>query len=411
MICTFGDLTDVTWWRELALPVRAVIQPDGTLSRSIVFDTHGLWASERARQRERRLRARGRTLGRQGPDRNRRAAEGVRRADRRAAPHHARGEVLREGRPAARDRHEPAVVHQDHGVPRGAAPARPRTRVASAVHAESVRELDQRPERRLVREPPAVFRRAVSRVVSAGCERPDRSRQADRRSRGSSAGRPLDRRARRFHRSAARQAGRLRRRPGHHGHVGDLVADAADRVPVGRGSGSVRAHVPDGPEAPGARHHPHVALRHRPAVALRARLAAVEARGPVGLGPRSRPQEDVQVEGQRGHAAGAARGARVGRRPLLGRQRASGHRHGVRHESDEGGPAAGDEAAQRVEVRAERGRAEGADQLGGRPRDAAQPGRAGSTRPPRPSRATTTRARCRGPKRSSGASATTTSSS
>src|SRR5262249_55315923 len=31
MICTFGDVTDVTWWRELNLPVRAVIQPDGTL--------------------------------------------------------------------------------------------------------------------------------------------------------------------------------------------------------------------------------------------------------------------------------------------------------------------------------------------------------------------------------------------
>ena len=31
MICTFGDLTDVTWWRELSLPVRAVILPDGTL--------------------------------------------------------------------------------------------------------------------------------------------------------------------------------------------------------------------------------------------------------------------------------------------------------------------------------------------------------------------------------------------
>ena len=30
MICTFGDLTDVTWWRELSLPVRAVIQPSGT---------------------------------------------------------------------------------------------------------------------------------------------------------------------------------------------------------------------------------------------------------------------------------------------------------------------------------------------------------------------------------------------
>ncbi|MGH9348960.1 MAG: valine--tRNA ligase, partial [Vicinamibacterales bacterium] len=31
MICTFGDITDVTWWRELSLPVRAVIQPNGTL--------------------------------------------------------------------------------------------------------------------------------------------------------------------------------------------------------------------------------------------------------------------------------------------------------------------------------------------------------------------------------------------
>jgi valyl-tRNA synthetase len=30
MICTFGDITDVTWWRELSLPVRAVIQADGT---------------------------------------------------------------------------------------------------------------------------------------------------------------------------------------------------------------------------------------------------------------------------------------------------------------------------------------------------------------------------------------------
>ncbi|HWB88768.1 MAG TPA: valine--tRNA ligase [Acidimicrobiia bacterium] len=31
MICTFGDTTDVTWWRELDLPTRAVIQRDGRL--------------------------------------------------------------------------------------------------------------------------------------------------------------------------------------------------------------------------------------------------------------------------------------------------------------------------------------------------------------------------------------------
>jgi valyl-tRNA synthetase len=31
MICTFGDTTDVVWWRELRLPVRAIVQPNGTL--------------------------------------------------------------------------------------------------------------------------------------------------------------------------------------------------------------------------------------------------------------------------------------------------------------------------------------------------------------------------------------------
>jgi valyl-tRNA synthetase len=31
MICTFGDTTDVIWWRELKLPVRAIVQANGTL--------------------------------------------------------------------------------------------------------------------------------------------------------------------------------------------------------------------------------------------------------------------------------------------------------------------------------------------------------------------------------------------
>ena len=33
MCCTFGDLTDVTWWRELNLPVRTVVGRDGRLHR------------------------------------------------------------------------------------------------------------------------------------------------------------------------------------------------------------------------------------------------------------------------------------------------------------------------------------------------------------------------------------------
>ncbi|SFN46483.1 valine--tRNA ligase [Actinomadura madurae] len=32
MICTFGDVTDVTWWRELNLPTRAVVDWDGRLA-------------------------------------------------------------------------------------------------------------------------------------------------------------------------------------------------------------------------------------------------------------------------------------------------------------------------------------------------------------------------------------------
>ena len=66
---------------------------------------------------------------------------------------------------------------------------------------------------------------------------------------------------------------------------------------------SVRAHVSDGPAAAGARHHPHVAVLDGAAQPSRARLAAVDARGDLGLGARSRPQEDVEVEGQRRHAA------------------------------------------------------------------------------------------------------------
>jgi valyl-tRNA synthetase len=46
MICTFGDVTDVVWWRELSLPVRAIIQPNGTL-RPVTWGEPG-WESANA---------------------------------------------------------------------------------------------------------------------------------------------------------------------------------------------------------------------------------------------------------------------------------------------------------------------------------------------------------------------------
>ena len=35
MVCTFGDLTDVTWWRELQLPTRPIIGWDGRILRDV----------------------------------------------------------------------------------------------------------------------------------------------------------------------------------------------------------------------------------------------------------------------------------------------------------------------------------------------------------------------------------------
>ena len=46
MICTFGDLTDVTWWRELSLPVRAVLLPNGAI-RAVMWGSQG-WESRDA---------------------------------------------------------------------------------------------------------------------------------------------------------------------------------------------------------------------------------------------------------------------------------------------------------------------------------------------------------------------------
>ncbi|MEY4400927.1 MAG: valyl-tRNA synthetase [Actinomycetota bacterium] len=45
MICTFGDLTDVIWWREFDLPTRAIVGRDGR----IVAEAHGAIVGEAAR--------------------------------------------------------------------------------------------------------------------------------------------------------------------------------------------------------------------------------------------------------------------------------------------------------------------------------------------------------------------------
>ncbi|HXD27459.1 MAG TPA: valine--tRNA ligase [Arthrobacter sp.] len=46
MVCTFGDLTDVTWWRELQLPTRAIIGRDGR----VIADTPEWITSDAGRE-------------------------------------------------------------------------------------------------------------------------------------------------------------------------------------------------------------------------------------------------------------------------------------------------------------------------------------------------------------------------
>ena len=129
MICTFGDVTDVVWWRELSLPVRAVIQANGTF-KPVTWGEPGWESTDPAAAQPHYDQLAGLSAAK-ARVRVVELLKRERRPARRSASDHARGEVLREGRSSARDRHQPPVVHQDDGVPRSAARARPRAPVAS----------------------------------------------------------------------------------------------------------------------------------------------------------------------------------------------------------------------------------------------------------------------------------------
>nr|MBA3888490.1 valine--tRNA ligase [Acidobacteriota bacterium] len=51
MICTFGDVTDVIWWRELSLPVRAVIQANGAF-KPLTWGAPGWETTDASRAQE-----------------------------------------------------------------------------------------------------------------------------------------------------------------------------------------------------------------------------------------------------------------------------------------------------------------------------------------------------------------------
>ena len=76
MICTFGDTTDVVWWRELRLPTRTIVGRDGRLL-SVDWGTEGWGSDDPGRAAQAYGELAGRTV-KPGADADRRAADRVR---------------------------------------------------------------------------------------------------------------------------------------------------------------------------------------------------------------------------------------------------------------------------------------------------------------------------------------------
>ena len=78
-----------------------------------------------------------------------------------------------------------------------------------------------------------------------------------------------------------------------------------------------KATFPDGSASAGSGHHPHLAVLDRGPRPSGEQVPAVGARHAVGLDPGPRPQEDVEVKGQRRRAEQADRAVRRRRGALL----------------------------------------------------------------------------------------------
>ena len=131
MICTFGDVTDVIWWRELSLPTRSVIGKDGRLR-----DEVPQWlASPRAQQAYARL------AGASVAQARSRIVEMLTESGDLSAPPRptdTQRQILREGRSPAGNRRHAAMVSAQRRTRRRIAGAvagtRRATELASRVH-------------------------------------------------------------------------------------------------------------------------------------------------------------------------------------------------------------------------------------------------------------------------------------
>ena len=246
MVCTFGDATDVQWWREQSLPLRQIVgRGRPPRARDVRHATPSRACDPRAANAA-YARARGQD-GQGGAEDDRRAA-----ARRPRALSAGDGRARARGRAAARSSTPSSSTRRATGrsssSPRGSgscaswtrrrllvAAGRPH-RLAPRLHAPPLPELDGEPAARLVHLPAALLRRAlpglVSRWTRRGATEFDRPILADAKSpaRRSRRGRPSRLRRRRSATSPAASAprrGRLR-------HLVHELSEPADRRRAGR---------------------------------------------------------------------------------------------------------------------------------------------------------------------------------
>ena len=155
MICTFGDTTDVIWWRELGLPVRSIVGRDGRIVQNPPpgVTANGAWYA-------------------------RSPARSVKQAQTRIVEMLTEsGDMVGEPKPIT----HPVKFWENGNRPLEIVTSRQwfirypptddllgaRTRAALVprLHAGPLRELGQRPRRRLEHHPPALLRRALPGLV------------------------------------------------------------------------------------------------------------------------------------------------------------------------------------------------------------------------------------------------------
>ena len=231
MVCTFGDTTDVLWWRELGLPTRTIVGRDGRPRTG---------ALGRARLGVRRPRGGGRATTASwpaGPSARPRpgsSSSWPRRASSWASP----------GRSPTRSSSTSGASgpsRSSRPASGSSAPSRLRDRLLGARRASCAgtrrtwrhryRSVGRGAQHRLEHQPPALLRGALSRCGTRSTTTgPSTTTAPLVPDRGPAPGRPVDRRPRRLPRGPAGPARRLRRRPRRHGHLGH-VARSRPRSP------------------------------------------------------------------------------------------------------------------------------------------------------------------------------------